>query len=251
MIHLTWTTAYFGELIGTLLLVLLGNGACFAVSHKKMFANQPGKWVIVCLGWAAAIFVGAFTASALGSGGYINPAISLYATIAHRDWHYFVYIPFQLIGAFIGQWLLYLLNWKFIANEAEELDGDKTATRGSSCTNPAFDGSKNFGMNFGYEFIGTAVLVLVVFLMQHSIVALNGGVMAVTITITAIAMGLGSATGFALNPARDLMPRLAYQTLRLTNTGKQLVSANWAYSWIQFVAPFAAGLLFGLIGLAF
>lgn len=234
-----------GEMVGTMLLVLLGNGACFAVSHRKMFANQSGRWVIVAFGWALAIFIGAFAAQALGSPGHINPAISIYASF--DNWKLLAFIPMQVLGAIIGQFLLYAMNWNFIKYEAE--DGDSAATRGSSCTNPAFE--KKYFSNSLYEFVGTAVLIMVVFLLSQGYASFGTlNTFVVSTAILSIAMSLGSATGFALNPARDFGPRLAYQVLRLTPTGKSLVDANWSYSFVPVLAPCLAGVMFGLISLA-
>lgn len=244
----------FSEMIGTLLLVLLGNGACFSVNHSKMFANQPGKWIVVVLGWGFGLFVGAIAATAMGGPGHLNPAVSIFASF--KDAQVLIFIPMQFLGAMIAEIILYLINWSFIKNEAELVDGDKTATRGSSCTNPAFDGKRNYLTNFGSEFVGTMVLIMMIFVLTYhsnQIGSLNSAatIGCVTAAIMGVGFSLGSSTGFALNPARDLGPRIVYQLLILTKTGKPLVNANWQYSWIPVFAPICAGLIFGLITLAY
>ncbi len=248
----------FGEMLGTLILVLLGNGCCFAVSHKRMFANQPGKWVIVVLGWAIGIFLGAFASTALGGPGHINPAVSIMEafkpqTTAGTGYEALAFIPMQFIGAALGQGLLYAMNWPFIQEELN--GGDITATRGASATNPAYQ--KSYASNFLYEFIGTAVLLFAVMMVGQAskepssvLAGLSPlSIFIVSTTVLGIGCSLGSATGFALNPARDLAPRLVYQVLR-TATGNKLEKANWSYSWIPVAAPILAALIFGGITVA-
>lgn len=247
-----------GEMIGTFLLILLGNGVNFSVSHRKMFANQPGKWILVAIGWAIGIFVGAFVASAIGAPGHINPAVSIFASIDNEDAQLLTFIPMQFVGAFLAQMLLYVMNWQFIKLEALEKDGDKTATRGSSATNPAIDNNKSILNNCLYEFIGTAVLIMVIMFVVDPKFGANVqagifspfSIMIISTTILGIASSIGSVTGFALNPARDLSPRFAYQLLRFTKIGKELVPANWKYSWIPVAMPLLAGTIIGLITLA-
>lgn len=242
-----------GEMLGTFILVLLGNGVCFSVNHRKMFANQPGKWIAIAIGWATAVFVGAMAASAIDAPGHLNPAVSVF--YAFSDVNVLVYIPFQFIGAMLAQVVLYLINWNFIKDEATSVDGDKAATRGATCTNPAFDGKNGYATNFAYEFIATGILVMILFIMGLEGKGLKpdstpGVIAIVSTSVLAIGMSLGSATGFAINPARDLGPRIIYQGLKMTKTGKSLVSANWQYSWVPVFAPLFAGLFFGLVSLA-
>lgn len=245
-----------GELLGTFILVLLGNGVCFSVNHRKMFANQPGKWIAITIGWAIAVFCGAMAASAIGAPGHLNPAVTVFS--AFSDVKCLLFIPFQFIGAMLAQVVLYLINWNFIKDEANSVEGDKSATRGATCTNPAFDGKKAYATNFAYEFVATGILLMILFIMglgseEENVLkpSTTPGVIAiVSITVLAIGMSLGSATGFAINPARDLGPRVIYQGLRMMKTGKSLVSANWQYSWIPVCAPLLAGLFFGLVSLS-
>ncbi len=248
-----------GEFVGTMLLIILGNGACFSVNHKKMFANQSGRWVIVVLGWAIGIFVGAFVSQAIGGPGHINPAISLYASISQKSADPLALIPMQFLGAMIGEALLYFMNMNFIKDEIDMKDSLKTETRGSSCTNPAYDGTKGYVTNFTYELVGTSILVAVVMILGHVVfsgglltgtISMAGNTSIVALTVLGIGTSIGSATGFALNPARDLGPRIVYQILR-SATGNKLASANWQYSWIPVAAPLLAGIIFGASALAF
>lgn len=239
-----------GEFTGVLLLILLGNGVCFSVTHRKMFANQGNKWITIILGWAVAVFVGAFVASAMGSPGHINPAVSLYFAINSKTWNPIAYIPMQFLGAIVAQILLYGLNWNFIKSEIEN-EPKKDLTRNSSCTNPVFEDKKSMISNFFYELIGTSILIAIIMIISN-VYAGNAtlNILIVTTTILGIGASLGSVTGFAINPARDLGPRIVYQILR-TTTNNKLVSANWSYSWIPVIAPLLAGTLFGLVSLLF
>lgn len=202
-------------------------------------------------------------ASAMGSGGHINPAVSIYASFGGKD-HVFglygelynsawqlVYIPFQIIGAIIGQLTLDFLYWRFIKETSEQ---DKFATRGCHGTNPAIQ-EKNYIRNFGFEFIMTGLLLTIIFCTSHNVAEFLIGdtfttVMFVALSFLGITAGLGAATGFALNPARDLGPRIVYQLLK-SKMGTEMPSANWKYSWVPVATPISIGLIFGLISLAF
>ena len=239
----------FGEMVGVMILILLGNGACFATSHSKMFANGPGKWVIIVMGWSFGILVGAMVASAFGAPAHINSAVTVYQSFS--DYKVLAFIPFQFIGAFLGQLILDFLNWKFIVITSEE---DKFATRSAHCTNPSIQEGNNL-RNFAYEFIGTSILIGIIFItnIHFQTWTQTGGtfttVLLISITAMAILTSLGSATGAALNPIRDLAPRILYSVLRI-KMGTNLATANWSYSWIPVSAPLLSGLIFGLASLA-
>ncbi|MBD5423438.1 MAG: aquaporin family protein [Mycoplasma sp.] len=240
-----------GEFLGTFLLVFLGNGSCFSVNHRKMFANQPGKWIIVVFGWAAAAFIALFVSLSLGAPGNLNPAVSIY--FSFKDPIFLIYIVPQLMGAIIAQTFLYIMNYYFIKVELNSIDGNNEATRASSCTNPVYNNNEALLGNLLYEFMGTSVLMLVVFIFNNFVILNQGNVIDITIvsiSIISIGISVGSATGFAINPARDLGPRIVYQILLFTKYGKGLVNANWQYSWVPVVGSILAGVLFGLISLA-
>lgn len=248
------------ELLGTMMLIIIGNGVCFSVSHQKMFANQPGKWVVIALAWGLAVFMGVTVAGAMGGPGHINPAVSIYSAISNaiktngESTIELAYIPFQLAGAMLGQFLLNFINWKFIIETAQE--GSAT-TRGAHATAPAFRNKEDKAtiFNFSYELVGTAVLLTMILTFGHGINTAWTGAMGpipVTLVIMALGMALGSATGYALNPARDLGPRLVYALLRpMMNkkSGVILATPDWAYAWVPVVAPATAGVVFGVLGL--
>ena len=246
-----------GELTGTMILILIGNGVCFSVSHSKMFANQPGKWIVVALAWGIAVFMGVTVALAIGTPGHLNPAVSVYAAITEGVkvdpflFKYLGYIPFQVLGAMIGQSILNFINWKFIIATAAE---DPGATRGAHCTNPAFDNKadKATVRNFSYELVGTFALIILVDSFGRIPSFPNLGPIGVMLVVMGIGMALGSATGYAINPARDLGPRIVYAIMRpfiMRKAGVEIEKANWSYAWVPVVAPLLGGLLMGGFGL--
>ena len=243
-----------GEFLGTMILIIIGNGVCYSVSHHKMFANQPGKWVVIALAWGIAVFMGATVASALDAPGHLNPAVSIFDAIKSKEPMHLANIPLQMLGAMTGQLVLNFINWKFIIATAEI---DHAATRGAHATGPAFSNKedKSTIFNFAYELVGTAVLLTMIL-----VLGLGGnkdnfpklGAMPVSIVIVGLGMALGSATGYALNPARDLGPRIVYQIMKPLIEKKsnvKLADANWAYSWVPVFAPIAAGLIIGPLAL--
>lgn len=258
-----------GEFLGTMILIILGNGVCYATSHSRMFANQSGKWVVISLGWGIAVMSGVFVAGAFNAPGHLNPAVSIYDFISgikdSKGLHYIslIFIPMQFAGAIIGQLILNFINWKFIMETAQE---NNAATRGAHCTGPAFDNKQDKAtiFNLSYEFVGTFVLILFVWALGKGEWAKNinenttdiakyvFGPFPVALIIMGLGMSLGSATGYALNPARDLGPRIVYALSKgfmSKKAGVQLVDANWSYSFVPVVAPIAAGILMGAFAL--
>lgn len=245
-----------GELLGTMILIIIGNGVCFSVSHSKMFANQPGKWIVITLAWGLAVFSGVLVAGGLNAPGHLNPAVSIYDAISSKKALPLGFIPFQFVGAMIGQGILDFINWKFIIATAPE---DKAATRSAHATTPAFGNVKDKAtiFNFSYELVGTLVLLTLIFVIGRG---LNDGTatikglspLPVALVIMALGMSLGSATGYALNPARDLGPRIVYWLIKPLiekRTNVQLVRVNWEYSWVPVIAPCLAGVIIGSFAL--
>lgn len=240
-----------GEFLGTLLLVILGNGVVFSVTHTKMMSNQPGKWILVALGWGLGVFAGALIALALDSPAHLNPVVSIYSSIAFLNPNFLIYIPFQLLGAMVGQGILNFINYKHIIATAKD---NPNATRGAHYPTPAFDNKKDKAaiFNFSYEFIGTFVLLLAIF----AISKLDTGFaqltfpfpIPVSLVIMAIGISLGGSTGYAINPARDLGPRIVYAISRdyfSKQANHELVLNDWSYSWIPILAPSIAACIMG------
>jgi glycerol uptake facilitator protein len=230
---------FLGELVGTMILVLLGDGVVANVLLDKSKGQNSG-WIVIATGWAFAVLVGVFTAIALGSpDAHINPAVTLSFAVNSGNYSkIFPYISAQLIGAFLGAlilWLHYLPHW------AETKDpGLKLAC---FSTGPAI---RKPLANLLSEIIGTAILVLGV----ASIFSKAGGggltpglgPFLIAAVVWGIGLCLGGTTGYAINPARDIMPRLAHSMLPIPNKGR----SDWAYSWIPVIGPLLGGSLMGI-----
>ncbi|WGI36987.1 MIP/aquaporin family protein [Mesomycoplasma lagogenitalium] len=234
------------EFLGTLVLILLGNGVGYATSAKRMFGNQPGKWVVITFGWGIAVCMGVIVSASLGGFGHLNPAVSVFSAIANKDAYHLAFIPFQFLGAFAGQIILNFINWKHIK------ETDLATVRGNHCTGPAFANKEKATIfNFSYELVATLTLIGLIFATSKgaNVTSLSQlGPIPVTLLIVGLGMSLGSSTGYALNPARDLGPRIIYWLMELTvlkSRKEEFVGANWGYSWIPVVSPLVAGAIIG------
>jgi glycerol uptake facilitator protein len=231
---------FLGEFIGTLLLVLFGNGVVANVVLGKSKGQNSG-WMVIASGWAFAVMIGVLAAQAFGSpDAHINPAVTVWAAVAHGDYTKLaVYLPAQFIGAFVGGvlvWLHYLPHWKETQDQ-----GGKLAC---FCTIPAI---RNRPANLTSEAIGTATLVLGVGAIFSTGVAPNGlaggiGPFLVGALVWGIGLSLGGPTGYAINPARDLAPRIAHAILPIAGKGP----SDWSYSWIPVAGPLIAAIVIGL-----
>jgi len=232
--------AWLGEFLGTMILILLGNGVVAGVLLKKSKAEASG-WLVITAGWAFAVMAGVFTAIACGSSGaHLNPAVTLGFAVRGGGFHEI--LPFflaQMFGAMTGAvlvWLHYFPHW------AETPDsGAKLAC---FCTAPAI---RSALANFLSELIGTFVLVFVVGAIFSKAVSPTGpanalGPYLVASLVWGIGLSLGGTTGYAINPARDFGPRLAHAILPIA--GKR--GADWAYAPIPILGPLAGGALAGL-----
>jgi glycerol uptake facilitator protein len=224
---------FVGELIGTMILVLLGDGVVANVSLAKSKGQNSG-WIVVAAGWGFGVAIAVYV-SGWASGGHINPAVTLgFAAIGKLPWAQVpVYLTGQFLGGFLGAvlvWLAYLAHWRPTADPGAKL--------AIFCTGPAVRSS---GASFLCEVIGTAVLLLGVL----SIVNVNNdigsgfGPYAVGILVFSIGLSLGGPTGYAINPARDLPPRIAHAVLPIAGKGR----SDWGYAWIPVVAPVVGGVL--------
>lgn len=234
---------FLGELFGTMFLIILGDGVVAAVLLNKSKAQNSG-WIVITTGWAFAVMVGVFVAGAFGSmAAHINPAVTIaFAVGGAFPWADVPgYIIAQLIGAFLGAvivWLAYLPHWR------ETNDAD--AKLAVFSTAPAI---RNVMTNNITEIIGTMVLVLGVAAifaqggMTAGIPASGLGPLLVGVLVWGIGLSLGGPTGYAINPARDLGPRIAHFLLPIA--GKR--DSDWSYSWIPVVGPIVGGILAGVI----
>ena len=235
-------TQYLFEFVGTLVLVLLGDGVCAATSLNKSKAKGAG-WVVVALGWGLAVMMGVLIAGPV-SGAHLNPAVTLGLAIAGTfPWASVCgYIVAQMLGGFVGAWLV----WVFYKDHYKATADEPDTMLGTFCTAPAI---ANPWRNFLCEAIATCVLVFVILAIGFSgnafqigpVTASTGalGAWPVTCLIMSIGMSLGGATGYALNPARDLSPRCAHAVLPIA--GKR--DSDWGYSWVPVVGPLAGAAL--------
>lgn len=219
------------EFIGTAILILLGDGVVANVILKGTKGHNSG-WVVITIAWGLAVFVAAFI-SAPYSGAHLNPALTVgLAVCGVFQGNVIGYILAQLLGGIVGASLVYLFYKPHF--DAEE---DSTTKLGVFCTIPAI---RSYGYNFICEVIGTFLLVFGILYVAGSEIA---GPYPVALLIVAIGMSLGGTTGYAINPARDLGPRIAHALLPIK--GKR--DSDWAYAWIPVLGPvtgalFAAGL---------
>jgi glycerol uptake facilitator protein len=235
------TSPFLGEFMGTLVLVLLGDGVVANVLLKRSKAEGAG-WMVITSGWAFAVMAGVFTAIACGSSdAHINPAVTLGFALSARDFSKLApYVTAQVLGAMVGAalvWLHFLPHWRETPDPALKLACFSTA--------PAI---RNAVANLISEIIGTFVLVFVVGAIFSKAVAsvgpaANVGPYLVGCLVWGIGLSLGGTTGFAINPARDLGPRVAHALLPIANKGK----SDWSYAAIPVVGPLVGGTLAGLL----
>ncbi|SRR5712692_4813507 len=245
---------YLAEALGTLILVLLGDGVVANVLLDKSKGQNSG-WIVITTGWAVAVAVAVYAVGRI-SGAHLNPAV----TIALSAMGSFPpasvpgYVAAQIVGAFLGAvlvWLVYFPHWRVTQDRATKL--------AVFATGPAIPST---GANFVSEVIGSAVLLFgilaiaanaAVFAKPGDIdlsVVFNRGLqpLLVGVLVLGIGLSLGGSTGYAINPARDLGPRLAHAVLPIPGKG----TSDWSYSWIPVVAPIVGGLigagLFTLVG---
>ena len=227
--------AYLGEFFGTMLLIVLGDGVVAGVLLRNSKAENSG-WVVITLGWAMAVAVAVYCVFKF-SGGYINPAVTLAAAVTGGlDWAVVPgYIIAQFLGAFVGAvivWLAYLPHWAETADPGLKLGVFSTA--------PAI---YNTPANLVTEIIGTFVLVFGVFGIFANDLASGLGPLLVGLLVLGIGLSLGGPTGYAINPARDLGPRIAHAVLPIAGKG----GSDWGYAWIPVVGPIIGGILGAIV----
>jgi glycerol uptake facilitator protein len=229
-----------GEFMGTLVLIFLGNGVNANVLLKRALGENSG-WIVIATGWGLAVMAGVFTAIACGSAdAHINPAVTLGFALSSGDYSKIgIYWPAQILGAFAGAILVWI---HFMPHFSLTPEADKK--RACFCTSPAV---RNSGANLVSEILGTFLLVLGIAAIFSKAVSATGpaaglGPFLVGAIVWVIGMGLGGTTGFAINPARDLGPRIAHAILPIAGKG----DSDWGYAGIPVVGGLIGGALAGL-----
>jgi glycerol uptake facilitator protein len=245
---------YLAEAIGTMILILLGDGVVANVLLEKSKGQNSG-WIVITMGWAVAVTIAVYAVGRI-SGAHLNPAVTIaLATIGSFPWADVPgYVGAQMAGAIAGAvlvWLMYLPHWRLTADPANKL--------GVFATGPAVH---NTATNLIGEAIGTAVLLFGILAIAANAQTLSkpGDVdlsfvfsrglqpLLVGVLVLGIGLSLGGPTGYAINPARDLGPRIAHALLPIAGKGP----SDWFYSWIPVVGPIVGGIagagLYYLIG---
>jgi len=232
---------YIGEFVGTTLLLLLGNGVNMTCSLKHSY-GKGGGWIVTSFGWGFSVMTAAYV-SGWVSGAHLNPALTIALAITGRfSWDLvFGYIVAQMLGGIFGATLAYLV-YKVQMDEEPEA-GVKL---GVFSTGPSIDAPL---WNIVTEIIGTALLLIGVLAIGYGEVGIQpgNGALIVGLLIVVLGMATGGATGCALNPARDLGPRIAHAILPIKGKG----DSNWKYSWIPVVGPTIGAILGAVIFDAF
>jgi len=246
--------SYLAELLGTMILVLLGDGVVANVLLQRSKGQNSG-WIVITTGWGVAVAIAVYAVGRI-SGAHLNPAVTIaLATIGSFSWAQVPgYIAAQMIGAVLGAvlvWLAYLPHWRETPDPGAKL--------GIFCTGPAI---RSTGPNLITEIIGTAVLMfgILAIAANAQTLARPGDVdlsvvfsrglqpLLVGVLVLGIGLSLGGPTGYAINPARDLGPRLAHAILPIPGKG----ASDWGYSWIPVVGPIIGGIagagLYSIVG---
>ncbi len=223
--------AYIGEFIGTMILIILGDGVVAGVLLRNSKAENSG-WIVITFGWGLAVAVAVYCVFQF-SGAHINPAVTISLAVTGQFDLALVpgYIIAQFLGAFVGAvivWLAYLAHWGETEDEGLKL--------GVFCTAPAI---YNTPANVITEIIGTFVLVFGILGIFGNDLAPGLAPLLVGLLVVGIGLSLGGPTGYAINPARDLGPRIAHAVLPIAGKGGN----DWGYSWIPVVGPIIGGIL--------
>jgi glycerol uptake facilitator protein len=257
---------FIGETIGTAILILLGGGVCAAVTLKASKARGAG-WVAIALGWGFAVMVGAYISTPL-SGAHLNPAVTLALAIKDGNWGDVpLYWGSQLLGALIGAglvWIAYYGQFHAHLTDKEIVGGPGAQTSTAKAVEAQEKGAgpvlgvfstgpeiRNTWQNLATEIIGTFVLILAILtqgLNQNGDGLGALGVLITSFVVVGIGLSLGGPTGYAINPARDLGPRIVHALLPLPNKG----GSDWSYAWIPVAGPLiGAAIAAGVYNVAF
>lgn len=237
---------YFGEFLGTMILILLGNGVVANVNLNKTHSFGAG-WIVVTFGWSMAVYVAVIVTADM-SGAHLNPAVTLGLAFSGLfDWIKVApFILCQILGAMAGASIVYL----FFKNHFKitETPGIKKAC---FCTAPAI---RNFRNNFFSELVGTFILILAVLLISlpqleyqslgSSKVGMGSlGALPVALVVFSVGLSLGGTTGYAINPARDFGPRIVHSLLPFKNKDDN----DWQYAWIPIAGPVVGAALAAMV----
>lgn len=229
---------FLAEIIGTMILIILGDGVVANVLLSKSKGQAEGllrgSWMVISTGWGLAVAMAVYAVGWI-SGAHINPAVTIALAIVGKfPWADVpIYIIGQMIGGFLGGvivWLAYLPHW--------EVTEDKVLKRAVFCTIPNI---RNYPLNLLCEIIGTFMLLLGIVTILDPNNNLTGGLgpMLIGFLVWSIGLSLGGPTGYAINPARDLGPRIAHFVLPIAGKG----DSDWAYAWVPVVGPIIGGIL--------
>jgi len=231
---------FVSEVLGTAILLLLGAGVVATVVLPKS-KGFDGGWLLINFGWGFAVFAGVYVA--YKSGAHLNPAVTIGLFVAGIDFakgvdptfvNMLMYWAAQMIGAFLGAVLAFLAFKKHF-----DEDADAATKLAVFSTGPAV---RSYGWNFVTEVIGTFVLIFWIVVAGKTPTQI--GPLAVALIVVSIGASLGGPTGYAINPARDLGPRIAHALLPIRGKG----SSDWAYAWVPVLGPLAGGVIGGLVG---
>ncbi|MBC7689614.1 MAG: aquaporin family protein [Aquabacterium sp.] len=234
---------FTAELIGTMLLILLGDGVVANVLLNDTKGNNSG-WMVITTAWGLAVFTGIVVAGPY-SGAHLNPAVTIALAVAGKfAWASVLpYITAQMIGAMLGSFLVWVMYYDHF---------QRTNNPGSIlavfCTGPAV---RKFVSNISSEIIGAFVLIFVIFYITGAELTPNKtpiglgsvGAIPVAFLVWVIGLSLGGTTGYAINPVRDLGPRLMHSILPIKSKG----TSDWAYAWIPVLGPIAGGIIAALL----
>lgn len=224
---------FIGEFVGTVLLIILGDGVVANVVLNKTKGQNSG-WIVITFGWAIAVFLGVYASTKLGGSGHLNPAVTI-ALTAFGDFDTSLlatYIGAQFAGAFVGATIVWLAYKQHFA-----ATDDKDLKLAVFCNAPAI---RSVGHNLTTEIIGTFVLVFGAMAISPAASSLGSlDALPVGLLILGIGLSLGGPTGYAINPARDLGPRIAHFILPIP--GKR--DSDWSYSWIPVIGPVIGALI--------
>jgi glycerol uptake facilitator protein len=227
---------FFAEFFGTAMIIIFGGGVCSNVLLNKTKGNNSG-WIVISFGWAVGVFTGILVAAPI-SGAHLNPAVTLALILAGQYPLSILplYFSAQLLGAMFGAFLVWIAYKKHFDATT---DGDSKL--GVFCTAPNI---RSYWYNIATEVIGTFVLVFAVLYMSKPEVGLGSlSALPVAIVVLGLGLSLGGPTGYAINPARDLGPRIMHFILPMPHKR----DSDWSYSWVPILGPLAGGAIAALI----
>jgi glycerol uptake facilitator protein len=236
-------SSFMAEFLGTMLLILLGDGVVANVLLKDTKGNNSG-WIVITTGWGLAVFVGVVVAGPY-SGAHLNPAVTIGLALAGKfAWaNVLPYIAAQMLGAFAGAFLVWLMYY----NHFQRTNAPDSILA-VFCTGPAI---RNFVSNIASEVIGAFVLVFTVFYIAGAQITPSKipiglgsiGAVPVALLVWVIGLSLGGTTGYAINPARDLGPRIIHFIVPIKNKG----TSDWRYAWIPVIGPISGAAIAALL----